>query len=495
MRASRVSATGVASASENIGGDDSWQPHATWTGADYLVTYTHSTSPAIAPYLLFDATGDIRAVTVSADGEVLDAISSIAAGSGRETASAAASNGAATLVTWENQHRPGTARIESSLVPRGGNAPAMKVISKSAGWQQNVVASRDTLGLINRAIAWDEVTGDEQLSKVYVQRYDQSGAPLDGRGMPVAQSQHHQRRPVFGRAMIAWIEEDPVTGAASVWWRGFYAPSFSQTGPAPAEFAGEPVRVADAAPGSSVSISHAHVFHVLFWESPEGRIKGVKVSMFARIGYDPFPFYVSPGPGDSNPAAAATYGNSVLVTWNRAHPQPVCADICFPPQHSIHAKSMDVFGYPPSSTNEIAAPGVSEPRPVLNGTDFFVFWSDPRGTLARRVSTTGVPIGAERLLHPGTLHDVVWLDGQFFMAVDEGARFAFLRLDAELNVVENVPFHARLAGGDAMSLAPVWSGDFVLAYAARQSNEGASSRAVMRLVGESVASPRRRTVR
>ncbi|HEV7242631.1 MAG TPA: hypothetical protein VGQ36_25605 [Thermoanaerobaculia bacterium] len=317
LRASRVSATGIASLSKKIGNDDAWQPHATWTGADYLVTYTHSASPAIAPYLLFDATGDIRAVTVSADGEVSGEIANIAAGSGRQTASAAASNDAATLVTWENQHRPGTARIESSLVPRGGNASATRVLSKSTGWQQNVVASRDTTGLINRAIAWDEVTGDEQLSKVYVQRYDQSGAPLDGRGISAAQSQHHQRRPVFGRAMIAWIEEDPVTGAASVWWRGFYAPSFSLTGPAPAEFVDLPVRVADAAPGSRVSISHAHVFHVLFWESPEGRIKGVRVSMFARIGYDPLPFYVSPGPGDSNPAAAATWGNSVLVTWNR----------------------------------------------------------------------------------------------------------------------------------------------------------------------------------
>jgi hypothetical protein len=111
------------------------------------------------------------------------------------------------------------------------------------------------------------------------------------------------------------------------------------------------------------------------------------------------------------------------------------------------------------------------------------------------VSATGVPIGAERLLHPGTLQDVVWLEGQFFMAVDEGARFAFLRLDADLNVVESVPFHARLAPGESMSIAPSWSGDFVLAYAARNPNEGASSRAVLRLVGENVASPRRRTVR
>ena len=360
-----------------------------------------------------------------------------------------------------------------------------------AASQQNVVASPGTLGVFDRAIAWDEVSGDGQLSKVYVQRYDKNGLPLDGRGIPVAESSHHQRRPAFGRGMVAWIEEDPVTGEASVWWRAL----FSLTTTDPAKFVGPPVRVADAAPGSTVSIANAHVFHILFWEAPSQQIKGVFVSLIARIGYDPSPFFVSSGPGDRNPVAAGTYENEVIITWNREQPQAVCPATC-PPQRSIRSVTLDVMGLGPISSTEIATPDGSEPQPVFNGTDFSIFWSDrQRGTLARRVSKTGVPIGDERLLHPGALQNVMWRDGQFFMTVDEGPRFAFLRLDSELNVVESVPFHARLADGETMSIAPWWSGDFVLTYAARQPQEGASSRAVMRLVGENIASPRRRAVR
>jgi hypothetical protein len=348
----------------------------------------------------------------------------------------------------------------------------------SAGAQRNVVISRE---ISRTLIAFDETAGEGQLSRVVVHQYESNlGIPLGRATFSVDPSTHHQRRPAFGRNMVAWVEEDPHGPGASLWWQGLGGYEIgSNYGPE-----GSSERVADVARGTRIEVVNTHVFHVILWTAPDGRLMGVYRSLLALIGYDPSPFPVTVEAA-MNPSAAEDWNDGVLIAYNDAA------------SSAMRATTLARRGT--QQTVDIAPAGASAPRVVFNGTDFIVFWSMPDGaTYAQRVSAVGglaVKIGSARRIGDGTLHAASFgADDEYFLAVEREGRFALLRFDRDLDLLEEASFTARLAPGERVSLSSEFRLRPMLAYGARRRG-GEVPEAVFRVVDEGVKAQRRRSMR
>jgi hypothetical protein len=331
---------------------------------------------------------------------------------------------------------------------------------------------------VRTLVAFEEAAAEGEPSRVVLHQYE---VPISHRGretFALQASPRDQRRPVLGHSMVAWVEEEPNGGAASLWYQALFGHEVgtSYSPQEPAE------RIADVAPGTSISIFHSHVFHIIVWTAPDGRLKGVFRSLLARIGYDPSPFYLSDDAA-INPATDNFYGDSELIAYNH------------PATNTIRATML--WGMAPQPAIDIAPAGASAPRVINTGKDYIVFWSmQDGGTYAQRVGAAdGIAfrIGEPRRIHDGTLHDVTrGQTEEYFLTLARGARFAFVRLDADLDVTDDVAFGARLAGGK-ISVSTSAAVETMLAYSALR--DDGTSQAVFRLVGEDAAKPRRRSVR
>lgn len=489
VRVRTVSPDGTLSAARTLFAGNAWQPRLTWTGSEYLLTWTHSRSGGIAPYLMSGDDGDVYGLFLNAGGHPHSEPLAYSMTSGRETSSAAVSNGTVTLVVWENTHRVGTARIEAHVVQR----KLTFVISNSAAWQQNPTVSRDQERTL---LAWEEIGGPAQLSRVVLHQYEANlGGRRAGRAtFDVQSSPRHQRRPALGNSLVAWVEEDPSGfPAASVWFQALYVgigENFAPTGKA------ERV-TSEAALGTRLLVLHRHVFHLILWTSKNGHLAAVERSLVARIGYDQSEFFVTDEPA-VNPAGdgySAHIGGPLLVAYNRPEPSEHACPMDCPPRFSVRATML--LGRSPQKSIAIAPAGASAPRVVFDGTAYVIFWSmDTGGTFAQRVSASGVPIGTPRRIHDGSLHDATLGRGEeHYVVVEHQGRYEVLRLGKDLTRIESIPFHARLAGDALIEI----SGDRhtlpMLTYATRRENDGASSRVVFRLIEEHVAVGKRRSVR
>lgn len=488
IRVAGIDASGVAGTARAVAGANAWQPELAATGSGMLLVFTHSTSPASAPYLQGDANGDVRAMALTAAGEPESEAISFAESAGRESAPAVASIGLSTLVVWQNVQRPEAALIEGRLA----GAPDAFVISTSAAWQANVTISRDQLRTL---VAFEETAAEQQLDRVVLHQYEANVFfPLGRETFTVQSSTHHQRRPAVEGNLIAWVEEDPNGPDAWVWWQPLGGYTYgSNYGPAaPAE------RIEMAARGTRLAVFKHHVFHAVLWTAPDGRLKGVYKQLLTRLGFDESTFYVTADTAINPSTDGYAPLGTALVAYNHEIPPQGCPGFCTP-RHSVRAT---VVGRSiPRPEIDIAPAGASAPRVVYQhgSGDYFIFWSmEDGGTYVQRVDTRGgapVAVGEARKVHDGTLHDAsVGEDGEFFVVVAEAGRFALLRFSAQFDVLENAPFHARLAGDSPISI----SGRYVrpmMAYPAREPNDGASSRAVLRLTGDDAAPPRRRAVR
>lgn len=487
IRVAAIDASGVAGTARTVAGANAWQPQLAPTGSGILLVFTHSASPSAAPYLQWDANGDVRALALTAAGEPESEAISFAESAGRETAPDVASIGPSTLVVWENVQRPEAALIEGRLA----GAPEPFVISTSVSWHRNVTISRDQ---VRTLVAFEETATEQQLDRVVLHQYEANVFPLGRETFTVQSSTHHQRRPAVEGNLIAWVEEDPNGPDAWVWWQplGGYTLG-SNFGPtAPAE------RIEMAALGTRLSVFKEHVFHVVLWTAPDGRLKGVYKQLVTRLGFNESTFYVTEEEAINPSTDGYAPSGTALVAYNHEIPPQGCPGFCTP-RYSVRATV--VRGYMPQAAIDIAPAGASAPRVVYHygSGDYFIFWSmEDGGTYVQRVNTKGgvpVAVGDARKIHDGLLHDAsAGKDGELFVVVAEVGRFALLRFDAQFDVLESAPFHARLAGDSPISI----SGRYVrpmLAYSARQPNDGASSRAVIRLTGDDGASQRRRTVR
>jgi hypothetical protein len=338
-------------------------------------------------------------------------------------------------------------------------------VTETAGEQRNVVVSSTPDRTL---IAFDERAGDGPARVVLHQYGVFVGMPSGRETFAVGPSAENQRRPALGHTMIAWVDEEPAGGKAWVTWQ-MLGRVTSTDDYAPIS---KPERVEEAAPGTTVSILHRHVFHVLVWTAADGRLKTVERSLIARIGYDPSSWYVT-NEEAFHPAAAG-------VTPTPADPIVAYNYELAPGRYGIRATA--IWGRTPRQPVDIAPAGASEPRVVWQGTDFVVLWSmEDGGTYAQRVSSMGgvtVKIGGVQKLDEGVLHDAALTpDGQYLVVVDQGMRFAVLRFDRNLALAETTVFHARLPEGERISIdASQWHPP-LLAYASQT-----QSRAVLRVL-------------
>lgn len=389
------------------------------------------------------------------------------------------------------------ASLSGFAVEVGPETPVSAPVGQQG--QQNAAISRDSSRTL---IAFEQKPVEGQLSRVVFHQYEANmGVALGRETFALQPSSRHQRRPAMGNNMLAWVEEDPGGNGASLTWTALGGYTVG-TNFAPRD--GRPERVGDVAMGTPIEVFHMHVFHVILWTAPDGLLKGVYRSLLARIGYNESVFDVTDEPA-VNPSAGTPWNNTpALIAYNRPVPSGECASC--PQRFSIRARThgshLDHFPFSGKATAtaiDIAPAGAFAPRVVASATDVVVFWSmEEGGSYAQRVNTAGglaVKIGGVRKLHDGTLHDAsLGVDGEYYLAVQKGLRFAFVRVDRDLDLIESVPFAAHLAPGATISLGSDTRTGAMLSYAAQRPGETAP-KAVFRVVGDNVAGQRRRSVR
>jgi len=373
----------------------------------------------------------------------------------------------------------------------GPERPVTEPVTHPAAAQQHVAASRDAYRTL---LAWEE-SAPGQLSRVLVHQYEAPSWSLGRQTFTVQSSPHHQRTPVFGSSMVAWLEDDPGSTATSVW----YQPILVSIGKNYEPY-NKAEKVGDAARGTRLHVLNYHVFHTLVWTAPDGRLMAAERSLIARIGFDPTPWYLTTEVA-VNPAADG-YGPSQngwpLIAYNAEVPGPPCSGNC---ERLYSVKATVLGARAPQASILIGGPGSSAPDVVQTATEYLVFWSmkDDGGTFVQRATTAAgsvIPAGANRRVHDGQLHDAsIAPNNEVVMVVEEGERFLFLRLDRDFNVVESIPFHAQLAGDSRMRISSSQgNANPIITYTTVEA-DGVTPRAVFRLVEDSAAMPKRRSTR
>ena len=345
--------------------------------------------------------------------------------------------------------------------------PEIPVTETAAALQQNAVISRASSRTL---IAFEEIPADGQPSRVVLHQYEANLAVSRGREtFALPASARYQRRPALGPNMIAWVEEDADGGNATLWWQALDG----YTVGASFRPVGTPERGENVAPGTPLEITNTHVFHILLWTAPDGRLKTMERSLIARIGYDLTPWYAT-NERAINPSAAGGWGTwAVTVAYNYE---------IEPGRYGVRATAL--WGRSPAPAVDIAPAGASAPRVVYNGIDYVVFWSMEDGaTYGQRLSNSQgqvVRLGNAQKVADGVLHDVaLGVNRDYNMVVDQGGRFALLRLGKELDVEESTPFQARLLPNERISLGSDQWTTPMLAYGSRT-----ASRAVLRTVAD-----------
>lgn len=360
-----------------------------------------------------------------------------------------------------------------------------------AATQENVAISRDSGRTL---MAFEESAGQGTPSRVVVHRYESMVGPWGRATFAVASSAHHQRRPAFGKSLIAWVEEESNGATASLWWQAL--DGYATASGSPRQIVGgayQPLppaeRVAEVAPGTSLEVLNNHVFHVMVWTAPDGRLKAAMRSLIARIGYDPSPFYVTTERA-FNPSAGTPWSDHpALIAYNYEIPGPPCEGSCTP-VYGIRARALYAQFLNPAI--EIAPPGASAPRTVFNGdgswgSEYAIFWSMPDGGVyARRVmlkEQNVVPLGETRRVGDGAIHDAsVGPNREYYLALERDSGLRLLRLDRQLGAIEDAPFTSQRVPGQTVSI----SGDHqmrpMLAYAAQPAGDCSQSRAVFRAI-------------
>lgn len=435
LRVARVDANGVASPARTILTANATQPAVTWTGAHYLVSYSLD--------------GDVRGIEVNAAGEPGAPID-VAAGPGLHGAGTGATSGAETLLVWTNELRFDAVHVEGRLL----DAPAPRILSTGAPWQDSTAAGRRGSRTV---FAWEEIAGAAQLHRVMLQRLDARGLPLDGRGIPVAASARHQRRPALAGSLIAWVDEDPLHTNASrtaVWAKLLDAAGVPY---------GEAFEVGEAQYGSSLAMAAAGNAHLVVWQRG-ARIVAARIDPYAQTRSAPF--FLSSGPGD-NFVDVATDGSGFLVTWQRDRYDGIsCIPGCTPPR-SLHAAAVTHWGVPVGPESEVAPRGDHfTPMVVWNGSQYAVFWTELEdGTMMRTVRRGGIVTGATRVAAANQwLRALRWTGAEYRLLLT-GESNALVLLDRDLRVVDSVAVDTYAWGSPVLTdryVAYVVAGNDVL---------------------------------
>jgi hypothetical protein len=452
LRAATVSRSGIASPAKAIHPRAGQQHDVAWNGTRYVVAYTP-----------LDGT-DVTSFEVSASGDAVSDAVAIAATPDFEASSSLAWNNQKVLVAWY-AHSGAGSEVEARFLAPNGLSQVL-VVSYGIPAQRSIAAMRN---LTRTTVAWDENHGPRQIRKVYLQRLDAHGMPLDGRGLPVSDSPRHQLRPALGGSAIAWLETDaPNDPGADVDVWAMAIDGLGQPAGAPLHIGNTTgdARLAVVNPGGTTTF--------VVWPSKEGRLMATRV---ARFGVQAPSLTLANGQFPTDPDLA-TNGSGFLAAWNDG-----------PMYVGAFTQTGQPVG-PPTRFESVRGRAL-----VWNGTAYVAFWSanDPAEAFAQQLNASGVRIGAVRSLGPFVVDDAVWTGEEYRVAfhgdgVQESLWIA--RLDRDFREIASFPTLARQAGEGV-----VLFDDMILYLAPYRGTESVSPRVVMRRLGEDASPPRRRAVR
>jgi hypothetical protein len=494
-----VSHDGVAApASSVITREEAWQPDLSWAGSGYIAHYT-VLPPQAAPYLISAQAGDVRAVVTDRNGVPTAAAVNWVAHPEDGAMSASAWNGTATLAVWQrldsafyNAH---AAQIEARLVRQPGNEPEpVTIVSQSVAWQESLAGAR----IGNRTImAWDERTGPRQQRKVFIQRLDDEGNPLDGRGVAVAETLHDQLHPALSGSIVAWVEQnkEPLSQPAAIRVRLFEGDGTLSPGP--------PFELGPAARDTKVSVAVAGRTHLVTWTSPERAIVGVRI--FAGVGpIDAQPFVIADSPRPDFDPLVASDGANFFVMWKRGE----FSEIEFDEPYSLHAVIVGSSGALLSAPFAVSGDVALNPVLTWNGQSYVAFWLGPHhqeaATLGATFSRNGsrrntkvlegplLPLAAAAFGEDVLLALDVRTD---IFSMEENSRMRLLRVDDSLAIVDSLNLYDERVPDSGAVLVPENPDRAILGLHVPFPGEGVSSRVIVRPIDDGPQSPRRRAAR
>jgi hypothetical protein len=419
------------------GEQPTWNPQITWDGANYVVTYTLSPLPPIAPYLWDRSSTDIQELALSVNAEIVRPPSKLAAREGSEAFSSAASNGTSTLIAWERRLRADAATIEATL-----SHSTSLAIPSSVSAQQNLAGAGDV-------VAWEEILGEEQKRAIFFQRL--GGA---GRGTAVGASEKHQLLPALSKSFITWIERDLQQTTAEVFVKRTFADQ-------------QPVRLGAADRTSRVAIAETSSDALAVWVSPERQLVGAWIQRGGE------PFVISSEGSPRNPVIA-TDGENFLVVWER---EGSCVYECYPLPASLWSAIVTSSGVVQPAT-QLAEQPATNASAVWNGSEYVVFF-DQYSFLARRIQRSGLLNGSTiEVRKDAFANDVVWNGREYVAAITGSQGFAPLtaaRLDRDLRLIDSAAISDTYVPGTHVVLTGGW-----IAYQSRTA-DGISRAAARKL--------------
>jgi hypothetical protein len=476
LRARTISREGEPAAQHTLFGDRSqstWDPAVAWTGSSYVVTYALTKSGAGAPGMPRSSDGDIHRMLVTRTAEVSDAPAVVAGRAGREAFAATASGGGGTLVVWEHEQPSGFgSQIEARLL--GRSEPF--VVSQSVTWQESITGG--TAGS-RRVFAWEEIAGEEQRRKVFVQRVDER--PLDGRGIAVDETAADEVEPVIGGSIVAWLRQEKVgPGTATV-----LAKRFDASG---ALLDRSPIVIGEALRDTRVAVAAIGAVHLIAWRTPANTIAAVRL---AGSG-GPEPIEISKTNSVERDPVIATDGNSFVIAWHRELPGGVCLVTCNFPT-TVYAVRVLPFGVVAGPPVAIAAASRKLRSLVWNGSEYVAFLvaDGPSDVVeAQRIGRNLEVVELPRSMNvTGSLASVIWTGSDYVFAASfiGASHLATGRIDRHFTLTERVIVTRTWRPGTPVVLLPG-----LIAY--QETGRELVSRAVMRALTDESAT-RRRAVR
>lgn len=462
LRATVVSRDGVALLSRRILSADRgyplWFPAVTWTGSEYFVTFTHADG--------------IYALRMNRSGEIGEPEPFVVR-AGTYSGSAAATGGPATLVAWNRAETYGGGEIEARLLGRG----EAFLVSRSLAWQESITGT--TIGS-RRVVAWEETVGEEQRRKVFLQRLDERGMPLDARGIAVDSTPLDEVKASLGGSMIVWMRQErrlvPPPGVVLAKRLGSDGVPIDET----------PIVIGKAVGNGRAAVAAAGPIRLVAWEAPGNAIVAARLSAEGvLLDAQPIPIYSGERPAYD--PLIATDGVNFLVAWHLEVRGGCPTSICRGPM-MIHAVLVTPLGVVAGAPIELGFEGSLLRSVIWKGSEYVAFWHGYDGFRAQRVGRDLQFLAPPAVISSEVLPlAVTWTGRDYVFAAQdrETRRLLIGRLDPDFSITAQ-----ELLPSPHFSWSPVaLFSDFV---AHERLVDGGISRAVGRELSEPMG--RRRAV-
>ncbi|HEX9164107.1 MAG TPA: hypothetical protein VF980_20555 [Thermoanaerobaculia bacterium] len=449
-----------------------------WTGATYDIVFRHI-ADAVRPGA---STQEIRRISVDGSGEATGAQRSVSR-TQRALTPDATWNGHRTVVVWTRWDMPNGVEIEAWT--DGSDAPV--ILSNSTAWQQSVAGAR--IGALN-VLVWEELVGPSQRHELRLQRIDDRGLALDGRGVVVTPSEQNQIAPAVSSSFVAWIEQDADGSAKGVARAKRIGSDGLPTGPT--------LLLGSAARDSRIAVASGDAQSLIVWVGSDNRVAGLRITNDGAQ-LDAVPFAIAPEGFDP---IATSDGTNYLVAWSQ-YDEDSGIGYDFSPPTFVVSAFVTHNGEVGSAWRVVPAEDFRMGEFLTwNGSEYVLFWSavrgsdpDPRQKLrAQRFDRNGVPLwGTPTVIaRDVSTHAVAWTGHEYLVVLArDDVRAAHITRGLEL--LDETPLMSRNGFSGEMILLPRDDGFALAAYEKTLSPEFIS-REIARFLGDAVDMTHRRSV-